>query len=163
MAITTKDCKEAIIKWLKETKDSDCYFYDNGKDLKRIWKRKTITGQVIRAFRSNDEDDQPIFVIEHNNCLVVTPNHPDLIWTFQYDEEHQDDRDPGVMFEFHPEDEDFARTLGYSYGALQYLFGMLPDTVHETMENCILFESQKEETEAMLLSLGFKKIDKQNN
>jgi hypothetical protein len=71
--------------------------------------------------------------------LSVTPNHPDLVWTFAYDDDHQDDRDDRVMFEFHPEDEEFANSLGYQYGALQYLFCIPPDNVHEIMENCILF------------------------
>ncbi len=57
------------------------------------------------------------------------------------------------MFEFHPEDEEFANSLGYHYGALQYLFCILPDNVNEIMENCILFPGGKEETESMLVSL----------
>lgn len=82
--VTTKDCKDAIAQWINKTKDADLYFNGYDTNIKRIWKRMTNGGNTIRAFRPANDDDQLLYVVEENNNLVVTPNHPDIIWTFSF-------------------------------------------------------------------------------
>lgn len=160
MAITTEDCKKAIIEWSETLPFRWLHGLGEG-DWELAQKFQSNNGECVHEFSTKIcWEDFSVFATAKTDCLAFTFSNPDIQWAFIFDDDDEDANEKGLTAFYIVNKADFIST-GYidDQGINKLLYGIIPDHFDEDKEShFVTDEMSREQVREFLINKGFDEL-----